>query len=70
MAKKKWSDLSTGQQAVIVGGGVVELVITAYVMTDLARRPASAVRGPKVLWVASCLVQPFGPLAYLARGRR
>ena len=70
MAKKKWSDLSTGQQAVVVAAGAVEVVLTAYVLTDLARRPASGVRGPKALWAVGCLVQPFGPLAYLVGGRR
>ncbi|KYH46060.1 PLDc N-terminal domain-containing protein [Branchiibius sp. NY16-3462-2] len=70
MAKKKWSELSTGQQAAVVAAGAAEVVLTAYVLTDLVRRPASGVRGPKALWAAGSLVQPFGPLTYLAAGRR
>lgn len=70
MAKKTWSDLSTGQQAAVVAAGAVEVVLTAYALTDLVRRPASAVRGPKLLWAAGCFVQPLGPIAYLVRGRR
>jgi hypothetical protein len=40
------------------------------VLRDLAKRPSAGVRGPKALWVAACVVQPFGPLAYFAFGRR
>jgi Phospholipase_D-nuclease N-terminal len=51
-------------------GGAVELVVTALAVRDLARRPSSQVRGPKAGWVLSFVVQPFGPLAYFAMGRR
>lgn len=67
--KKKWSDLSPVQQKATIAGGAVELVLTAVALRDLARRPASDVRGPKWLWVLSFVVQPFGPIAYLTRGR-
>lgn len=70
MARKRWSELSAGQRAAIVAGGAVELVLTTVALVDLARRPASQVRGAKVLWAASCFVQPVGPMAYLALGRR
>jgi hypothetical protein len=68
-AKKKWSDLSPAQQRVIIVGGVIEVVVTAVALRDLARRPASSVRGSKLAWVLSFVVQPFGPLAYFAFGR-
>ena len=68
--KKKWSDLTPTQQRAVIAGGTVELVLTAVALRDLARRPASEVRGRKSLWVLSFAVQPFGPLAYLLRGRR
>ncbi|KQW53134.1 hypothetical protein ASC77_02210 [Nocardioides sp. Root1257] len=68
--KKKWSDLTPTQQKAIIAGGAVEVVLTAVALRDLARRPASEVRGRKALWVLSFAVQPFGPLAYLLRGRR
>ncbi|MDX6366946.1 MAG: hypothetical protein QOK30_2022 [Nocardioidaceae bacterium] len=70
MAKKKWSDLQPFQQRLIIGGGVAEAVMTFRVLRDLARRPSAGVRGPKVLWVLACVVQPFGPIAYFAFGRR
>ena len=68
--KKKWSDLTPTQQKAIIAGGAVEVIVTALALRDLARRPASEVRGRKSLWVLSFVVQPFGPLAYLLRGRR
>ena len=68
-AKKKWSDLSPAQQRVIMVGGAMEVVVTAVALRDIARRPASQVRGSKAAWVLSFVVQPFGPLAYFAFGR-
>lgn len=70
MASKKWNDLTPAQRAAVVAGATVELVLTTVALVDLARRPASSVRGPKALWALGCFVQPVGPLAYLALGRR
>ena len=69
-SKKRWSDLTSTQQRLIIASAAVELALTATALVDLARRPADQVRGPKALWVLGCLVQPVGPLAYLALGRR
>jgi predicted cobalt transporter CbtA len=68
--KKRWSDLTSTQQTAIVAGVAGEAVMTVVAGRDLARRPAADVRGRKVLWALSLVVQPFGPLAYLAFGRR
>ena len=68
--KKQWSDFSGGQQAAIIVGSAIEVELTAIALADLARRPRAQVRGPKSLWVLGCVVQPFGPIAYLAAGRR
>jgi hypothetical protein len=70
MAKKKWSDLSTNQKRAVYIGGAVESVLTAAALKDLAGRPKDSVRGPKAAWVLATFVQPFGPLAYFAAGRR
>jgi hypothetical protein len=70
MARRRWSDLTTRQQRAIVAGGAVEVVVTALALRDLVRRPSSQVRGPKAGWVLWFVVQPFGPLAYFAFGRR
>lgn len=65
-----WGDLSPTQRRAVVVGAAVELAMTAWAMRELGGRPAEGVRGPKPLWGASLAVQPFGPLAYLAFGRR
>lgn len=70
MAKKKWSDLTPTQQKVVIAGGVIETVLTGYVLRDLARRGPEQVRGPKALWRLGSFVQPVGPVAYLVFGRR
>jgi hypothetical protein len=70
MQRRRWSELSSGQRAGIVAGAAVELVLTTVALVDLARRPADQVRGPKGLWALGCFVQPVGPVAYLAFGRR
>lgn len=68
--KLRWDDLSDGQKAAIVVGAAVEVVLTTVALVDLVRRPRAQVRGPKALWALGCVVQPVGPIAYLALGRR
>lgn len=70
MASTKWSDLTTGQQRAVYVAGVAETIVTVAALRDLGRRPASAVRGPKMLWRLASFVQPVGPLTYLVVGRR
>lgn len=69
-AKQKWSDLRPLTQRVIIVGGVIEVVVTAVALRDISRRADSEVRGSKVAWVSSFVVQPFGPLGYFLFGRR
>jgi hypothetical protein len=68
--KKRWIDFSRRQRAAIVTGAAVEVVLTTTALVDLARRPGTQVRGSKVWWLLGCVVQPVGPVAYLAFGRR
>lgn len=68
--KKTWAEMSPLQRKAVVAGGAVELVVTAMAVSDLYRRDASQVRGPKAMWFASFAVQPFGPLGYLLFGRK
>lgn len=70
MAKKKWSDYSPAQRRAVCVAGAVEVVLTAAALRDLARRPSDEVRGPKPAWALAFLVQPVGPIAYFALGRR
>jgi len=67
--KRRWSDLSGTQQTATIFAAVVELALTTAALRDLARRSGGEVRGPKLLWVLACFVQPVGPVAYLVLGR-
>jgi hypothetical protein len=67
---RKWSDLSPTQQKTVIVGAVAEVLVTSLALADLARRSSDEVRGSKATWVLSFAVQPFGPLAYFAFGRR
>ena len=68
--KRRWSDLSPRQRTAIVLGAIVELIITSIALRDLVRRPREQVRGPKIVWLATFFVQPFGPILYFRVGRR
>jgi Phospholipase_D-nuclease N-terminal len=70
MARRSWSELRPSTRAVVVIGGAAEVVLTTVALRDLRRRPSAGVRGPKWLWAAIALVQPVGPISYLALGRR
>ena len=73
MAKKKWNELSSPARRLIIVGGVLEGVLKVAALIDLARRPASEVRGSKVRWaLAVTLINSVGavPAAYFAYGRR
>ena len=70
MAKMTWSDLSATQQRLVCVAAAAEVVLTATALRDLARRPSSAVHGSRLAWAVGCVVQPVGPLAYLAFGRK
>jgi hypothetical protein len=45
-----------------------------FSLSDPSSEPDPAtwrtLRGPKQLWLVGCFVQPVGPIAYLALGRR
>jgi len=67
---KRWDELTDRQQKSLIVLAGVELILTTVALIDLARRPAEQVRGPKALWALGCFIQPIGPIAYLAGGRR
>lgn len=68
--RRHWGDLSPTQRRVIIAAGVVQVALAAAAWTDLARRPASRVRGPKAAWAAAIAVNFVGPISYFAWGRR
>lgn len=67
---RRWSELSDGQRLAVVALGSVQVTLAATAWADLARRPASAVNGPKAVWALLIAVSFVGPLAYLRWGRR
>jgi hypothetical protein len=72
-AKEKWSRLSPRVRRLVVVAGIVDGALRIAALVDLARRPASAVRGSKAAWaVPLVLVNSLGvlPIVYFARGRR
>jgi hypothetical protein len=73
VTRRKWHDLSPRARRLIVLAGAIEGVLKIAALIDLARRPASEIRGSKARWAAAVtLVNSLGavPIAYFAWGRR
>jgi hypothetical protein len=70
MAGKRWQDRPPGVRWALIALGAVEVTLGATAWTDLARRPAERVNGPKPLWAAIIALNIVGPLAYFRWGRR
>ena len=68
--RRRWRDLDPRQRRWVLVAGAVQLSLAAAAWTDLARRPAVEVNGPKGLWAGVISVNFVGPLAYFLRGRR
>lgn len=68
--KKTWSELTGPQRAAVLTMASVQLSLAAAAWTDLARRPADQVRGPKAIWALVIAVNFVGPIAYFTKGRR
>lgn len=70
---KKWTELSPGSRRLVVAAGAVDGTLRIAALSDLVRRPASEIRGPKWQWAAALgLVNSMGavPIAYFLYGRR
>jgi hypothetical protein len=68
--RKRWSELSGPARAGVLLAAAVELCLKLIAARDLAKRPADQIRGDKRIWAPLLLVNFFGPIAYLAFGRR
>ncbi len=69
----RWSDLSPRNKSLIATSAVVDLVLKAVALKDLAGRPSDEIRGPKWAWALGVtFVNGMGiaPLTYLLLGRR
>lgn len=67
---KRWRDLSTGERRLIVVAGSIQVGLALTAWTDLFRRDASQVNGPKPVWAAVIALNTVGPLSYFRWGRR
>jgi hypothetical protein len=70
MTRRRWSELSSGQQTLVLTLASIQLSLSATAWADLARRPATAVNGSKARWALVIAINFFGPLAYFRWGRR
>jgi hypothetical protein len=70
MKKKRWSDLTSGQQVAITVLAVAQIGLLAAALWDLAHRKADEVRGPRAMWAALVFIDVIGPIAYFTIGRK
>lgn len=70
MAKKKFSEMTTSQRAGVVAVATAQIALSVWAARDLKDRPSDQVRGPKLMWGLAMPIQPFGPIGYLALGRK
>jgi len=72
-ARRRWSDLSKGTRILLVTVAAADGALRVAALIDIARRPASQIRGPKLAWaIATALVNSVGvvPISYFVFGRR
>jgi hypothetical protein len=72
-ARKQWHELSQRTRRLLITAAVADGILKVAALTDIQRRPASRIRGPKWLWAAVvAVVSSAGvvPIAYFAFGRR
>ncbi|GGI45174.1 hypothetical protein BCL57_000829 [Agromyces flavus] len=67
---KRWSDITPQQKSRAIISVIIQFALAAAAWTDLAKRPADDVNGPKPMWAVIILVNFVGPLAYFVFGRR
>ena len=66
--KEDWAELSPRAQAAVITLACLQVSLAVTAWVDLARRPATRVRGPKPLWAAVIAVDFVGPLVYFRKG--
>jgi hypothetical protein len=68
--KKKWSDLSRGQQAATVLSSIVQLSLLAAAQWDIHHRSPAQIKGSKAAWTVASFINFAGPIAYFMFGRK
>jgi hypothetical protein len=71
-AGSRWNDLSPRTRKLILIGAAAEAALKAAALIDIARRPATQIRGTKRGWRLAMIVNSAGviPVSYFAVGRR
>lgn len=73
MGRRKWSGLDERVRRLLIAGAIAEGCLKIAAVVDVARRPASRIRGRKFLWIPLLAgVNSLGavPIAYFPFGRR
>lgn len=70
MRRKSWSQMSPVERAVALVLATVQVALAVTAWTDLARRPAARVNGPKPAWALAIAVNVVGPVLYFLKGRK
>jgi hypothetical protein len=70
MKRKRWEDLSPGQQAAIMIVGSIQILLLILALWDIRKRPAEALTGSKAMWALISFINILGPLAYFLFGRK
>ncbi|MFW0793093.1 hypothetical protein AAFP30_04705 [Gordonia sp. CPCC 205515] len=68
--RKRFNQLPPRSRALIIVGATVQIVLQGIALRDLKNRPVDQVNGPKKAWAAASFINYFGPIAYLAVGRK
>lgn len=68
--KKSWNELTTVQKGSVLLSIGVQLSLLAAALTDLRKRPAAEINGPKAAWAVGSFVSFIGPTAYFLFGRK
>jgi hypothetical protein len=68
--RKKWSDLTTGQQTATLIGAAVQFSLMFAALWDMWHRPAEEINGDRRWWTLASFVNFIGPLAYFLFGRK
>ena len=69
----RWSDLSEGTRRLLITAAVIDGALRVAALIDIARRPASQIRGRKPAWAAAvAVINSAGlvPASYFVFGRR
>jgi hypothetical protein len=68
--RKRWSELTTGQQIASMVGAAVQTSLLVAALWDIWHRPVEEIKGDRRLWTAVSFVNFVGPLAYFMFGRK